>query len=394
MAVVNILLSHPSAELYGSDRMVLLAARGLVSRGHAVTAVLPSDGPLVPELKAAQISVIIADIPVLRKSDMALRPFLKLVWKIVTGHRDIIGLIRTVRPDVVYVNTIVQPWWISAGRLMRIPVVVHAREAEPQLRKLVKMVINAPLFAADVVICNSKSTRREILEFRPMSRKRLPVVYNGKDWSAFQGGGHPAAASSSAVRLTVIGRLSPRKGQDIAIRALAKLIAEGNAASLTLVGDVFPGYEWYEAELRCLTTELDVDDHVTFAGFQPDICPALAETDIAIVPSRIEPFGTVAAECMAAGVLTVASNCQGLTEIIEQGRNGLIFAADDSSALAQSCLWALNHPVEAKEMASRAQRDVEERFSLARYEQQVTEIIQSVVGSKRLRTAAAPKPSA
>jgi len=382
MAGVNILLSHPSAELYGSDRMVLLAARGLVDRGHTVTAVLPSDGPLALELKAAQITVIIADIPVLRKSDMALRPFISLVSKIARSQRDLVRIIRTVRPDVLYVNTIVQPWWITAGKLMRIPVVVHAREAEPQLSRLLKTAIYAPLFLADVVICNSKSTRRDLLEFKPMSRKRLPVVYNGKDWSAFQHGGHRTSASPSTVRLTVVGRLSPRKGQDIAIRALAELIAEGTATTLTLVGDVFAGYEWYESELRRIASELNVDDHVSFAGFQPDIRPALAETDIAIVPSRIEPFGTVAAECMAAGVLTVASNCQGLTEIIDQGRNGLIFPVDDSSALAQACLWALSHPEEAKEMTSRAQRDVEEKFSLARYEEEVAEVIQSAVSSK------------
>jgi len=279
-------------------------------------------------------------------------------------------------------------------KLMRVPIVVHAREAEPQLPKLLKTVIYAPLFLADVVICNSKSTRQDILEFGPMSRKQLPVVYNGKDWSAFQDGGHTRSPSSSA-RLTVVGRLSPRKGQDIAIRALAELIAEGRATTLTLVGDVFAGYEWYETELRSLATELKVDDCVTFAGFQSDIRPALAETDIAVVPSRIEPFGTVAAECMAAGVLTIASDCDGLTEIVQRGRNGLIFPSDDPSALARSCIWALDHPEEAKEMTSRAQRDVGERFSLARYEQQVAEIVQSAVrhASSR-RSQALENPSA
>jgi glycosyltransferase involved in cell wall biosynthesis len=113
------------------------------------------------------------------------------------------------------------------------------------------------------------------------------------------------------------------------------------------------------------------------------------------VPSRIEPFGTVAAECMAAGVLTIASDCQGLTEIIQHGRNGLIFPVDDASALAHTCMWALNHPEEAKEMAARAQRDVEASFSLARYEEQVTAIIQSVAGPASSRTSQAfEKPSA
>jgi len=380
MAGVNILLSHPSAELYGSDRMVLLAARGLVDRGHTVTAVLPNNGPLALELKAAQVTVVIADVPVLRKSDMAPRTFVNLLWKVARAQRDIVRLIRTVRPDVLYVNTIVQPWWITGGKLMRVPVVVHAREAEPQLRRLVKTLINAPLVAADVVICNSRSTRQEILEFGPMSRKRMPVVYNGKDWSAFQLGNVGDSLDHSALRLAVIGRLNPRKGQDIAIRALAELIAQGGrTATLTLVGDVFAGYEWYESELRHLAAELGVEDRVTFAGFQPDIRPALAETDIAVVPSRIEPFGTVAAECMAAGVLTIVSDCQGLTEIVQHRRNGLIFPTEDSSALAKACIWALSHPEQAKEMTSQARLDIEERFSLARYEQQVTEIIQSVV---------------
>jgi len=379
MAAVNILLSHPSAELYGSDRMVLLAARGLVNRGHTVTAVLPRDGPLARELKAAQISVMIADIPVLRKSDMAPRPFARLVYKIARSQREIVRIIRTVRPDALYVNTIVQPWWISGGKLMRIAVVVHAREAEPQLPRLLKTVINAPLLAADAIICNSNATRQEILEFGPMSRKRVLVVYNGKDWSAFGPEGNRTAPDPVNLRLTVIGRLSPRKGQDIAISALAELIAKGQQATLTLVGDVFTGYEWYERELRRIAAELNVEDRVTFSGFQADIRPALAATDIAIVPSRIEPFGTVAAECMAAGVLTIASNCKGLTEIVEHGSSGLIFPADDPSALAQSCIWVLNHPEEAKEMVATAQRDIENRFSLARYEQQVADIIQSAV---------------
>ena len=47
VAEVNILITHPSAELYGSDRMALLTLRALVKRGHAVTAVVPADGPLL-----------------------------------------------------------------------------------------------------------------------------------------------------------------------------------------------------------------------------------------------------------------------------------------------------------------------------------------------------------
>ena len=43
------------------------------------------------------------------------------------------------------------------------------------------------------------------------------------------------------IRLTVVGRLSPRKGQDIAVQALAEVVSTGIDATLTLVGGVFPG---------------------------------------------------------------------------------------------------------------------------------------------------------
>ena len=83
-------------------------------------------------------------------------------------------------------NTIVQPWWIVGGKFQRRRVVVHVREAEGQLRDILKKIINAPLMLADVVICNSKSTQREIISTLPMSGKQIMVVYNGKDWSEYQ----------------------------------------------------------------------------------------------------------------------------------------------------------------------------------------------------------------
>jgi glycosyltransferase involved in cell wall biosynthesis len=378
---LKILLTHPSVDLYGSDRMALLAMRALVKRGHSVTAVVPDHGPLISKIREFRGDVIIADTPVLRKSDLGLLGFLRLLWSAAVSQFRIARILRSVNPDVVYVNTIVQPWWIAGGKLQRRRVVVHVREAEgQQLHRILKTAINAPLMMADVILCNSKSTQREIASVLPMARKQIQVVYNGKDWSNYQSR-QSASSSSDAtapVRLTVVGRLSPRKGHDIAIQALAEIISTGADATLTLVGGVFPGYEWYEDELRQIAARLDLADRVKFVGFQENIRTALAQTDIAIVPSRIEPFGTVAAECMAAGLLTIVADVQGLAEIVENGNNGLTFSADDHDALARCCIWALRHPEESRKMALQGQRDVNERFSLDRYEREVVEALESV----------------
>lgn len=380
---MKVLLTHPSADLYGADRMALLALRALVRSGHSVTAVVPVDGPLVDRMRESGADVVVADVGVLRKSDLRPLGFLRLIRHVLAGLVLIARLLRSVDPDVVYVNTIVQPWWIVASRLRRRRVVVHVREAEPQLPRVVRTVINAPLLAAHVIACNSASTRDEIAAVLAPVRDRLVVVYNGKDWSDYDI--HRDDTMRKPVRLTVIGRLSPRKGQDIAVRALAELGASGTDATLTLVGSVFDGYEWYEHELRDLAKELGVSDRIEFAGFHADIRPVLRRTDIAVVPSRIEPFGTVAAESLAAGVMTVVSDVQGLTEIVTDGRTGLTFPGNDHRALARCCSWVATHPEESRKLAMAGQNDVLERFSLARYEQQILEILESAAARRAVR---------
>ncbi|MFC9997686.1 glycosyltransferase family 4 protein [Nocardia sp. NPDC127526] len=380
---MKVLLTHPSAELYGADRMALLALRALVREGHAVTAVVPVNGPLVERMRESGATVLVADVGVLRKSDLRPLGLLRLLRRLTAGLMLIARLLRSVDPDVVYVNTIVQPWWIVASRLARRRVVVHVREAEPQLPRAVRTVINAPLLAAHVVACNSAATRDEIAAVVAPVRDRLLVVYNGKDWSDYDIDRDDAMRNP--LRLTVIGRLSPRKGQDVAVRALAELAAAGTDATLTLVGSVFDGYEWYERELQDLAKELGVADRIEFAGFHADVRPMLRRTDIAVVPSRIEPFGTVAAECLAAGVPTVVSEVQGLTEIVADGRTGLTFPSNDHRALARCCSWVATHPEESRRLAMTGRRDVLERFSLARYEHQILEILESAAARRAVR---------
>jgi glycosyltransferase involved in cell wall biosynthesis len=252
---------------------------------------------------------------------------------------------------------------------------------------VIKTVINSPLMVADAVVCNSESTRREITSVLLVLRKPVLVIYNGKDWTEYRcdRGSTVCTDGERRARLTVIGRISPRKGQDIAIHALAEIISKGYPASLTLVGNVFPGYEWYENELRQTIAELGVGDIVEFAGFRDDIRDVLNRTDIAIVPSRIEPFGTVAAECMAGGRLTIVADVQGLAEIVDNENTGLTFAADNPHALAQRCIWALAHPEDSARLALMGRQNVTERFSLTRYEEDVVGVIESASRKDRLR---------
>lgn len=372
---MKILLAHPAADLYGSDRMAVLAVCAMVNRGHTVTVVLPTDGPLHDRMRNAGAQVWVVATPVLRKANLSLLGCIAMAWQVLTSGHRVAAAIRAAAPDVVYVNTIVQPWWILAARRRRLRVVVHVREAESQISARVARIIHLPLLMADVVLCNSRATKSCVTSALPSLNDRTSVVYNGKDWSTYRRKG--PVRESELVRCSVIGRLSPRKGQDIAIRAVAALIAKDINLTLTLVGTVFPGYEWYERKLRRTVDELGIAGRVTFIGFQEDIRPVLGCTDIAIVPSRVEPFGTVAAECMAAGVVTIVADVQGLTEIVSDGRNGLTFRSEDHRDLARCCEWAIRHRDQARLLAESGSRDVPRRFSLERYERAVISALES-----------------
>jgi glycosyltransferase involved in cell wall biosynthesis len=378
---MKILLTHPSADLYGSDRMALLAIEALAGQGHEVHAVVPVGGPLLELIDNTNASVVVKDIPVLRREDLHPTRIFGLLLRVLRSSVRIVRTISSQNPDVLYVNTIVQPWWVLAGKLMRRRVVVHVREAEHQSHPAVRKLLYGCLLMADLVICNSEATRREITSMVPVSRGRTKVIYNGKDWSKYRTdriGYQRDASRRSPIALAVIGRLSHRKGQDVAIRALAELKSQGCQARLTIVGSAFKGNEGIRSELISLATSLGVVDQTHFKGFQHDIRSVLADTDIAIVPSRIEPFGTVAAECMAAGLLTIVSDVQGLTEIVEPDRNGLTFPAGDHQMLALRCMWAVDHSDDAVRLALCGQRDVDERFGLERYQRQIVEALEFV----------------
>jgi glycosyltransferase involved in cell wall biosynthesis len=377
---MRILCTHPSAELYGSDRMALLAVGALTGKGHTVKAVVPVDGLLVDKLRDEQAAVTVKDIPVLRRADLHPVQFLGLLWRVIRSSAEIFRIIRAENPNILYVNTIVQPWWIVGGKMMGRKVVVHVREAEDQAHPLVRKVLYSCLLLADLVVFNSEATRREITSMVAVPVSRRLLIYNGKDWANYRIERERRVDGSGreSIALAVIGRLSHRKGQDVAVRALGELVLAGYDARLTVVGGTFAGNEDYSNELIALARVLDVFDRINFMDFQEDIRPTLLENDIAIVPSRIEPFGTVAAESMAAGLLTIVADVQGLTEIVDADRNGLTFPSGDHKALAQQCIWAATHPEDAAALALQGQRDVNERFGLDRYQRQIVEALESV----------------
>lgn len=364
---------HPSAELYGSDRMFAESAHALTEGGWRVVAVLPHEGPLAPLLRARGAEVVCCPTPVLRKA--ALRPagLVRLLAEVARSAIPMLRLLREVAPDVVYVNTVTIPLWLVLARLWCGRVVAHVHEAEDDVPAVVRMALAAPLLAARVVVFNSDLSAGTTVRSIPRLARKMCLIYNGVAGPAepprhAQRPGEPA-------RLVLVGRLSPRKGSDVAVEAVRRLHRSGLEVSLDLFGSVFPGYEWFEDQLRERIAEAGLRDHVRLHGFAADVWHAYEGADIALVPStKVESFGNASVEAQLAEVPVIVTDVPGLPETVSYGEYGRVVAAGDPDALAGAVRQLLDDWHRARETATAAQRHARLRFAPEEYRNQILKI--------------------
>jgi len=326
-----VLLVHPGAEMFGSDRMLLESAIALVESGSRVVVALPSRGLLDRELRTAGAEVVVIPMLVLRKVLLTPRGLPRLFRDMFRGLGAAWRLIGSLRPDVVYVSTIIIPQWPLIARLRATRAVSHVHEAEASGNRLVNRILYAPHLASQQTLVNSRFSLETLRAALPALARRSHVVYNGV--ASPDEPAAPRRAIDGPLRVLYVGRLSPRKGPDLVIEAAAQLRAADQPVRLTLLGAVFEGYEWFERELRDQADSAGVE--VDFAGFHPDIWPFLADADVLVVPSRVdEPFGNTAVEGVLALRPVIASDSSGLREAAGGYETTALVPAGDARAIA------------------------------------------------------------
>ncbi|OHV40039.1 glycosyl transferase family 1 [Pseudofrankia sp. EUN1h] len=359
--------------------MLVDSVRAVVAAGDRAVVVLPGDGPLRPLLERAGAEIRTYDVPVLRKQYLRPARALGLAARMARAIVELRRLIRQVEPAVVYVNTLTIPAWLAAARLTRRTCLVHVHEAE-QTGRLVGLALTAPLRLARIVVVNSSAASAALVASMPGLAARIELVYNGVAAPART---EPMRTRPGApARLVLVGRLSPRKGSDVAVKAVQRLRADGRDVRLDLVGSTFDGYEWFEKELRILADEPPLSGRVNFHGFQADAESFFRTADLVLVPSRVEPFGNVAVEALLAGRPVIASATQGLVEIIDDGRTGLLVAPDDPEALAAAIARLLDDWPLATRLAAAGQAEAAERFGIEQYQTRIAAVVDGLAATR------------
>lgn len=215
---------------------------------------------------------------------------------------------------------------------------------EPQLRVDAEKRLSQNSF---VVAC-SLTERSAIDTYCGQPPHGSALVHPGVDTSLF----HPSHDTQigAPFRVTVLGRVQPLKGQDLAVRAMGELAEIDPLLSaqteLVIAGEATPGAEDYAASLRDLAAQYGITDRVRFlpAQTREQSAELLRGSSLVLVPSHSETFGLTALEAGASGVPVIVSGHTGLVEAAPANRSGVHMVDRDPRHWAEAIASLLRDP--------------------------------------------------
>jgi glycosyltransferase involved in cell wall biosynthesis len=340
------------------------SVRRLADRGHEMTIMAPSfkglashsiDG--VPVLRFRYAPSAIENMTHDQGAPAKLRnPLFRLLAPsyVVSGAAHLAYWVARHNFDVLHVHWPFPhaPLAALARALREVPLVATCHGAELAMARrspFIAEVLRRSLLRADVVSCNSSHTRSEIDKL--CGRVAIVIPY-GATAVARGGGCEERMPPNDPARLLFSGRLIQRKGVDVLIRALPRVL-ERRDVKLFITGEGDRRREWEE-----LSVKLGLADKVAFLGFvTTDRLGELYETCDAYVHPAIvddhddtEGLGVVLIEALANRCPVVASRVGGIVDVIVDEHTGLLVPEKDERALADAILRILDDPALARRL--------------------------------------------
>lgn len=154
------------------------------------------------------------------------------------------------------------------------------------------------------------------------------------------------------------GRLHPQKGFLTLLEAFSQLSRQQEDLRLLIAGE---GEQ--RTELEAAIVRLKLKEQVVLPGRRNDLLAIMRAADVLALSSAWEGMPNVVLEAMSVGLPVVASSVEGISELIEPGRTGLVVTPADATALAQGLAELLDDSRLARDLSAAAQAIIEKRFT-------------------------------
>ena len=197
------------------------------------------------------------------------------------------------------------------------------------------------------IVCISELTKKNLIQHIGNTyEQKCVVIHNGIDLSTFKAVSHSCVSNEKTILM--VSAFREQKDQKTLIKALKDLPSN---YVLELAGG---GEERLIAECRQLVQELHLDERVKFLGVRTDVPNLLANADVIVLSSHYEGLSLSSLEGMASGKPFVASDVEGLRDIV--GGYGVLFPHEDAETLSCAIQRLCEDVTYAKEVAEKCQQ--------------------------------------
>lgn len=268
--------------------------------------------------------------------------------------------------------------------LARVPIIIsHNQSVYDYYNKYFNFVEWVLSSITDRIICCSDAVKKFTTEVQRIDAGRLMTVYNGAE-------DFPPVSETATSRIReeldipvdhsvicTIAQLNDKKGHAYFIRSAFMLLKSRKRVSFLLVGDGI-----LREGLKKLCVELDIEKNVIFAGERSDIPEMLSLTDIFVLPSVREGLGLSILEAMVCGKPVIATNVEGIPEIVKDGINGILVPPKDTEALCGAMKELLDDGAKREQMGSKGREMCGKDFSSRVMVGKIEELYDTLVKKK------------
>jgi glycosyltransferase involved in cell wall biosynthesis len=210
---------------------------------------------------------------------------------------------------------------------------------------------SAVLHAAAAVVATSRWTRRWLLAAYELDPGRVLVAPPGVDPAELSRG------SGTGRRLLCVGAVTPTKGQDVLVEALAGVAAHGWRCTCVGPLDREPAFT---GQVRARVRSAGLDARIRFTGPRVgrELAAAYSAADLLVAAARAETYGMVVTEALARGLPVVATRVGGLPEALGRApggrRPGILVPPRDPRALAEALEEWMTDPALRRDLRTAA----------------------------------------
>jgi glycosyltransferase involved in cell wall biosynthesis len=337
----------------GATVHVLEMARAMLQRGHAVAVFMGGEGPAGRLM--AEAGVPVRPLRFLRRPvrpDRDLHAFFELT-----------AALREFRPDLVSTHT-AKAGWIgrAASAMLGVPVIhtPHGLPVGDRMPGVQGLLFQAAERMAGrwarAIICVCEQERNLALAHRIAPARKLLVVPNGVRDIAAELRAEPGMRPAR-VAIVSVARFEAPKDHATLLRALA--LVPDLDWELELIGD-----GPLQPACRALAARLGIAGRIRFSGYSRHVAAALAHAQIFALSSRSEALPRSVLEAMRAGLPVVATSVGGLSELVDNGINGVLVPRGDARALSAALARLIADASARLQLGAAARLTYEARFRL------------------------------